>query len=106
MSIPDLERPTETNITKSILRYLKTLDKCFAWKVHGGMYGTAGIPDIIACYHGRFFAFEIKRPGCRPSDIQEVAMRKIKKAGGEAFIVNSKKQVMQVLGDARETRKK
>ncbi|MEG1446992.1 MAG: VRR-NUC domain-containing protein, partial [Ruthenibacterium sp.] len=39
----------ESDIVKSILRTLKTVPHCFAWKEHGGMYGTAGIPDIIAC---------------------------------------------------------
>lgn len=24
------------------------------------MYGTAGIPDVIVCYRGRFVAFEVK----------------------------------------------
>ena len=42
----------EADIVKAIMRFLKTLPNCFAWKEHGGMYGTAGIPDIIACSDG------------------------------------------------------
>ena len=38
----------ESDIVKAIMKYLKTVPRCFAWKEHGGMYGTAGIPDIIA----------------------------------------------------------
>ena len=36
----------EKDIVKAIMKYLKTVPGCFAWKEHGGMYGTAGIPDI------------------------------------------------------------
>lgn len=50
----------ESAIVKSILAYLKTLPGCFAWKEHGGMYGTAGIPDIICCIGGKFYSFEVK----------------------------------------------
>ena len=39
----------EVDIVKAIMKYLKTVPGCFCWKEHGGMYGTAGIPDIIAC---------------------------------------------------------
>ena len=52
----------ENDIVRAILKYLKTVPGCFVWKEHGGMYGTAGIPDIIACIKGRFFAVEVKIP--------------------------------------------
>lgn len=50
----------EADIVRAILKYLKSVPGCFAWKEHGGMYGTAGIPDVICCYRGRFFGFEVK----------------------------------------------
>ena len=37
----------EKDIVRAIMKYLKTVPRCFVWKEHGGMYGTAGIPDII-----------------------------------------------------------
>ena len=55
----------ERDIVAAILRLLKKTPDCFAWKEHGGMYGTAGIPDIIACIGGRFVAFEVKTAGGR-----------------------------------------
>ena len=33
----------------------------FCFKMHGGRYLTAGVPDIICCYKGKFVAFEIKQ---------------------------------------------
>lgn len=87
----------EKEIVAAIMRYLKGLPRCFAWKTHGGMYGTAGIPDVIACVEGRFCAFEVKRPGGKFSRLQEVALGKIKAAGGVAGMVTSVEEVRQVL---------
>ena len=79
----------EREIVAAILRHLKTIPRCFAWKTHGGMYGTAGIPDIIACIDGRFYAFEVKQPTGRLTRLQEVTLDKIKAAGGAAYMVTS-----------------
>lgn len=87
----------EKEIVAAIMRYLKGLPRCFAWKTHGGMYGTAGIPDVIACVEGRFCAFEVKRPGGQLTRLQEAALGKIKAAGGVAGMVTSVEEVRQVL---------
>lgn len=83
----------EREIVAAILRHLKTMPRCFAWKTHGGMYGTAGIPDIIACIDGRFYAFEVKQPGGRLTRLQEVTLGKIRAAGGAAYMVTSVEDV-------------
>lgn len=87
----------EKDIVAAILRYLKSLPECFAWKTHGGMYGTAGIPDIVACIGGRFYAFEVKQPKGRLTDLQKVMIRKIRAAGGVAARVTSVDEVAAVL---------
>ena len=83
----------ERDIVAAILRYLKKGNRCFAWKTHGGMYGTAGIPDIIACIDGRFYAFEVKQPSGRLTRLQEVTLEKIRAAGGVAVKVTSVEEV-------------
>ena len=87
----------ESSIVKAILKYLNILPECFAWKEHGGMYGTAGIPDIIACIGGKFYGFEVKTERGKPTALQEAAMRKIQKAGGIAVVVKSVSDVKAVL---------
>ena len=87
----------EKDIVKSILKYLKTVPNCFSWKEHGGMYGTAGIPDIICCYCGRFVAFEVKTETGKLTKLQEATIRKIKEAKGQAFKVTSVEEVKQIL---------
>lgn len=61
----------EVDIVKAIMKYLKTVPGCFCWKEHGGMYGTAGIPDIIACINGHFYGFEVKTENGKPTKLQE-----------------------------------
>ena len=88
----------ESDIVKAIMRYLKTVPNCFAWKEHGGMYGTAGIPDIIACINGKFYGFEVKTDKGQPTELQKATIRKIIKAGGTALVVRSVDDVKSVLG--------
>ena len=88
-----MELMKEADIVKAIIKYLKTVPECFWWKEHGGMYGTAGIPDIIACINGRFFGFEVKTEDGKPTKLQETTIRKILAAGGTALVVRSVDEV-------------
>ena len=94
----------EKNIVAAIMRYLKTVPGCFAWKEHGSMYGTAGIPDIICCYRGQFVGLEVKRPGKKLTALQEKTIAKINAAGGVAAMVTGVDEVRELLvrigGDA------
>lgn len=87
----------ESDIVRAILKYLKTVSDCFAWKEHGGMYGTAGIPDIICCYRGKFVAFEVKTETGKTTALQEAVINKIRKCGGKAVVVRSVEDVKVVL---------
>lgn len=83
----------EADIVRAILKYLKTVPDCFAWKEHGGMYGTAGIPDIICCIGGRFVAFEVKTETGKPTALQEATIRKILECSESVQIVRSVSEV-------------
>ena len=87
----------ERDIVAAILRLLKKTPCCFAWKEHGGMYGTAGIPDIIACIGGRFLAFEVKTETGKLTKLQEITIQKIRNAKGQAFKVTSMAEVAAIL---------
>lgn len=87
----------EKDIVNGILKYLKTVPYCFAWKTHGGPYGTAGIPDIICCIQGRFVAFEVKTPTGKLTKLQEITIDKINRAQGCAYKVTSVKEVQEIL---------
>lgn len=66
------------------------------------MYGTAGIPDIIACIGGKFYGFEVKTERGKPTALQEATMRKIQAAGGTAVVVRSVDDVKAVLTEGRD----
>ena len=90
----------ESDITKSILKYLKTLPRCFFWKEHGGIYGTSGIPDIIVCIDGRFIALEVKTQKGKTTHLQNAAIRKIRSSGGFAFVVRSVEEAKNAIDSA------
>ena len=87
----------EKELVKRISDYLRTVDNLFFWKEHGGQYGTAGIPDIIVCYKGRFLAFECKVGKNKTTVLQEVTIKQMIRAGGYAIVVRSVEEVKEVI---------
>ena len=81
------------------MRHLKTVPDCFCFKEHGGMYGTAGLPDIICCIGGRFVAFEVKQPSGNLTKLQEATIQRIKDAKGKAYKVSSVEEVKSILAN-------
>lgn len=51
-------------------------------------FGRAGVPDIVGCLNGRFFAIEAKAGKGKTTALQERELKKIKEAGGLALVVN------------------
>lgn len=66
------------------------------------MYGTAGIPDIIACVDGRFFGFEVKTVDGKPTKLQEATICRICASGGTAAVVHSVEEVRCILAHANK----
>ena len=87
----------EAALIQKIRKYLVTVPDCFFWKEHGGQYGTAGIPDIIVCYRGRFVAMEAKVGNNQPTKLQAATIDKIRQAGGTAAVVRSVENARQVI---------
>lgn len=81
---------SEASVTKRIKKYLdakKKRERLWYWKASDRF--TAGIPDFIGVYEGRFWALEIKRPGKKPRKLQAFVIAKIVAAGGAADWVDS-----------------
>lgn len=87
----------ESRLSRDIIRAIE-LEGHFAFKVHGGPWMMAGLPDIIACVGGRFVCIETKMPdGGKPSKIQEFVHAKIRKAGGEVHVAHSVAEARKLL---------
>lgn len=84
-------------ITNQILKHLKSCPECFAFKEHGGLHGTSGIPDIICCYRGKFVAFEVKALTGTLSKLKEITIKRINEAGGMAIKVTNLQEAKNVL---------
>jgi Holliday junction resolvase len=57
-------------------------------KVHGSSFMEAGTPDLIGCYRGRCFAFEVKRDEKhKPTALQLRRLEEWRKAGAIADVV-------------------
>lgn len=83
-----MAKQPESRLQLKIRKHLeKTFKGSWWFKVHGGPFQPAGIPDLLGCVDGQFFAFEVKRPGKRPSAIQRKVMGIIQEAGGVAEVV-------------------
>jgi len=83
------------------MTYLRSIPGAFAWKAHaGGIYATGGIPDVLCVYKGKLFAFEVKRPGRKPTALQEATISKLCAAGAVAKVVTSLDDVKQVIAAA------
>ena len=90
----------DSQLIQSIRKYLATLPECFFWQEHGGQYGTAGIPDIIVCYKGRFYGLEAKVGKNQPTRLQAATIEQIRHAGGVAAVVRSVDEVKEIMNNA------
>ena len=84
--------PLESSIVSAAVKWTNQQPRCWAFKTHGGMYGKAGIPDVIACIDGHFLAGEFKRPkpaGSPVTLIQQKTLNAIHEAGAAVGVFRS-----------------
>lgn len=63
---------------------------CWNVKYFGNAYSQSGVPDILACVAGQFVAIEVKGEGGKPSELQELNIKRIRKSGGIAMVLYPK----------------
>ncbi len=92
---------TEQQIQKKITTFLEK-EGCYVVKVISAT--KAGIPDILGCYKGKFFAIEVKTPKTKTntSKLQEYNLQKIIDLGGYSCVAWEVEQVKDFLGTIDE----
>ena len=45
--------------------------------------------DFLVCHKGKFFGFEAKAPGQKPTALQKLCMEEIVEAGGDCIVIDS-----------------
>lgn len=77
----------EKKVKLKVVAVLKELGAYYFYPVSGG-YGASGVPDIVGCYKGNFFAVECKAGKGKTTALQEKNLNNIMTAGGTALVVN------------------
>lgn len=90
---------TEADLVKKIIKALRALPHTEAMKIHGDLYQERGIPDILCCRKGEFFAFEVKRPGKEKnvSKYQDLKLKRIREAEGIALVISSVEEAVNAV---------
>jgi hypothetical protein len=96
----------EAKVKKKVKATLDKLKAYYFMPFMGG-YGTAGVPDIVACYKGRFIGIECKAGGNRTTALQVKNLNEIGKCGGIPLVVNEENvdQLEEVLNDEIQNRR-
>lgn len=84
----------EQKIQAKILGFLKSRG-CYTVKVMAA--NRNGVPDIIGCYKGHFIAVEVKRPGNKPTELQQAHIDDINNKLGHAIVAYSVDEVETML---------
>jgi len=91
----------EAKVKKRVVTQLKSRGIYYFYPVTGG-FGRSGVPDIVGCYEGVFFAIECKAGKNKPTALQEANMAQIRQNGGATWVVNEENadDVLDVLDAA------
>lgn len=86
----------EKNIENKIKNYLKSKG-AYYFKHHGNQFSQVGVPDIIACYKGKFIGIEVKNETGKTSPLQDINLKMINDAGGIGIVARSVEEVSKVI---------
>jgi hypothetical protein len=77
----------EKKVKDAVTKILKSYDAYYFYPATGG-FGRSGVPDIVACFNGRFIGIECKAGKNTTTALQDRELSKIDDAGGICMVVN------------------
>ena len=77
----------EKKVKNQVVNVLKSFGAYYFYPVAGG-YGVSGVPDIVGCYKGKFFAIECKAGKGKTTALKDRNIAQIIGQGGYAIVVN------------------
>ena len=79
----------EKKVKNAVVKQLKLLgDSVYYFFPATGGYGRSGVPDIVGCFNGKYFAIECKAGKNTPTASQDRELNAIRNTRGEAWVVN------------------
>jgi Holliday junction resolvase len=77
----------EKRVKDKVVKTLKHYGVYYFFPATYGM-GRSGVPDIVCCLNGHFFAVECKAGKNKPTALQEREMSLIRESNGTALVIN------------------
>ena len=84
--VADMATP-EKKVKDKVKKILEEYGAYYFMPATGG-YGKSGVPDLVACLHGKFIGIECKANGGKPTALQEKNLNDIMNHGGIAILVD------------------
>jgi len=81
-------RPREASLLRTCEKLLKERGVVYR-KRWGGPYAVVGDPDLYFVWKGQHWEVELKRPGEKPTKVQEVRLTEWGGAGARVAVVSS-----------------
>lgn len=75
----------ESKVKKKLVEILKQMGAYYFFPATHG-YGRSGVPDVVGCFDGNFFAIECKAEGKKPTALQLREIDQIALNGGVVFV--------------------
>lgn len=102
---------TEKQIQDQMLQWLAYQPKTFVWRQNAGSMfvdsptgrhgfrsaSVQGISDIMGVWQGKPIAIEVKRPGKKPTEMQNDFLKRFAGAGGLSIVAFSMEGLMEAL---------
>lgn len=87
---------SETQLKNKVVQFIRK-NYPSAWLYKASDRFTSGIPDLIFCKEGLFYAIELKAGTNKATPIQGYVMRQITAAGGRACVCRSVEDVKRLI---------
>lgn len=102
-----MAKKPESRLQRNIRRHLEQSFRCRFFKVWGGPFTEAGLPDLVGCVDGLFIGLEVKRDAkdSQPTEIQLETLRSFRRCGGYACVVTSTAEAAAVVRAAKRLSK-
>ena len=82
-----MAKTPEAKVKSNVTGILKSHGAYFFYPFSGG-FGVSGVPDIVGCINGKFFAIECKAGRGKPTALQLHHINMIRNTGGYPIVVN------------------
>ena len=79
----------EKKVKNAVVKQLKLFgDSVYYFFPVTGGFGRSGMPDIVGCFNGKFWAIECKAGKNTTTALQDRELNAVRNARGEAWVIN------------------